>query len=170
MLAPKLTLRALEAQRDVEAIERITRESGFFSEEEVGIARELGETCLREGDPSGYLISIAELPAEIDPEHGQRVVGYSCFGPIPATESSYDVYWIVVDPSLQGQGIGRALLEHSEQIARTRGARRVYIDTASRPQYLPTHRFYERCGYVQAAFLQDFYAPGDGKVIFVRTL
>jgi hypothetical protein len=35
---------------------------------------------------------------------------------------------------------------------------------------LPTHRFYERCGYRQAAFLEDFYAPGDGKVIFVRSL
>lgn len=167
MKTPELTLRALEGQRDVEAIERITRRSGFFSEEEVGIARELGETCLRDGEPSGYLISIAELPlGAAEPQ----VVGYSCFGPIPATESSYDVYWIVVDPTLQGRGIGRALLDRSEQIARAKGALRIYIDTASRPQYLPTHRFYERCGYVQAAFLQDFYAPGDGKVIFVRTL
>jgi GNAT superfamily N-acetyltransferase len=169
-MSTALALRALDGQADVDAIERITRLTGFFSEEEVGIARELGETCLLHGEPSGYLISVAELPAASSSNAEARIVGYSCFGPIPATESSYDVYWIVVDPTLQGQGVGRELLQHSEGIARARGARRIYIDTASRPQYAPTHRFYERCGYTQAAFLQDFYAPGDGKVIFVRAL
>jgi len=46
----------------------------------------------------------------------------------------------------------------------------VYADTSSRPQYEPTRAFYLSCGYVQEAFLADFYSPGDGKVIFVKPL
>ena len=51
-----------------------------------------------------------------------------------------------------------------------RGARRVYVDTSSRSQYEPTRAFYLACGYAREAFLADFYAPGDGKVIFVKAL
>ncbi|MDY6910698.1 MAG: hypothetical protein SWC40_12285, partial [Thermodesulfobacteriota bacterium] len=38
----------------------------------------------------------------------------------------------------------------------------------SRSLYEPTRAFYHRCGYARAALLQDFYAPGDHKVIFVK--
>jgi len=58
----------------------------------------------------------------------------------------------------------------SERIMAGRGARLIYADTSSRPQYEPTRAFYLSCGYVQEAFLADFYAPGDGKVIFVKPL
>jgi hypothetical protein len=50
------------------------------------------------------------------------------------------------------------------------GARRVYADTSSRLQYKPTRAFYLACGYVREAILADFYAPDDGKVIFVKVL
>ena len=50
------------------------------------------------------------------------------------------------------------------------GGSRVYVETSSREQYLPTRAVYERCGYHVGATLDDFYAPGDGKVIFVRVL
>jgi len=50
------------------------------------------------------------------------------------------------------------------------GARRVYADTSARPQYAPTRAFYEASGYAPTAFLEDFYAPGDGKVIYVKVL
>jgi hypothetical protein len=46
----------------------------------------------------------------------------------------------------------------------------VYVETSSRDQYEPTRRFYLKCGYRVDAVLEDFYAPGDGKVIFVKAL
>ena len=58
----------------------------------------------------------------------------------------------------------------AERIMAGRGARRIYADTSSRPQYEPTRAFYLACGYLEAAFLTDFYGPGDGKVIFVKSL
>jgi GNAT superfamily N-acetyltransferase len=83
---------------------------------------------------------------------------------------SFDLYWIAVDASRQGRGTGRAILEAAEKLMAPKGARLVYADTSSRPQYEPTRSFYLACGYAEAAFLADFYAPGDGKVIYVKTL
>ena len=50
------------------------------------------------------------------------------------------------------------------------GRTRVYVETSTRPQYLPTRAFYLACGYELAAELVDFYAPGDGKAVFLKVL
>jgi ribosomal protein S18 acetylase RimI-like enzyme len=147
---------------DREAVGRLVRATGFFSEEESGIAVELVDERLAKGEASGYLFLFAEEEA--------RLSGYACFGPIPGSLHSCDLYWIAVDPNGQGRGIGKKLLAESERLMAERGARRVYADTSSRPQYEPTRAFYLACGYRQEAFLPDFYAPGDGKVIFVKLL
>jgi GNAT superfamily N-acetyltransferase len=147
---------------DRHAVDRLVRATGFFSEEEIGIAVELVEERLAKGDASGYFFLFAE--------EGERLIGYTCFGPIPGTSHSFDLYWIAVDPGEQGRGVGRKLMAQSEMLMARRGGMHVYADTSSRPQYGPTRAFYLSCGYLQEAFLADFYAPGDGKVIFVKSL
>ena len=147
---------------DRQAVDRVVRATGFFSEEEIGIAVELVEERLARGDTSGYFFIFAE--------EEDRLLGYACFGPIPGSMHSFDLYWIAVDSGEQGRGIGRMLLAAAERRMASRGARRIYADTSSRPQYQPTRAFYLACGYLQEAFLADFYAPQDGKVIFVKTL
>jgi D-alanine-D-alanine ligase len=147
---------------DRQAVGRLVRATGFFSEEEADIAVELVEERLAKGDASGYFFLLAE--------EGDRLLGYTCFGPIPGSAHNFDLYWIAVDPGEQGRGVGRTLMAASERIMAGCGARRLYADTSSRPQYESTRTFYLSCGYVQEAFLADFYAPGDGKVIFVKTL
>jgi ribosomal protein S18 acetylase RimI-like enzyme len=148
--------------RDLEALGRLVRATGFFSEEEALIARDLAEERLSRGEESGYVFLFAE--------EKRRLLGYACFGPIPGSVHSYDLYWIVVDPEVQGRGIGKNLMAEAERLMAARGARRVYVDTSSRDQYDPTRAFYLACGYAREAYLADFYAPGDGKVIFVKAL
>jgi hypothetical protein len=46
----------------------------------------------------------------------------------------------------------------------------MYVDTSGRAQYAPTRAFYEHMGYERAAVLEDFYAPGDAKVIYSKIL
>jgi ribosomal protein S18 acetylase RimI-like enzyme len=147
---------------DVEAVGALARATGFFSEEEAAIAEELVAERLAKGEASGYHFVFAETAG--------RLAGYACFGPIPGSVHSFDLYWIVVAPAAQGRGLGRTLLAETERRMRQSGARRIYADTSSRPQYEPTRRFYEACGYRREALLEDFYAPGDGKVIFGKTL
>ena len=98
------------------------------------------------------------------------MLGFACFGPIPCTRASHDLYWIVVRPDRQGGGLGRRLLAAAEARIAATGGRRVYIDTSSRPQYAPTRAFYRACGFHQEALLADFYDRNDGKVIFCKVL
>jgi D-alanine-D-alanine ligase len=149
-------------QEDREAVGRLVHTTGFFSKEECDIAMELIDDRLARGKACGYSFLFAE--------EGGLLLGYTCFGPIPGSSHSFDLYWIAVDPSTQGQGLGRKLLTESERLMAEHGARRIYADTSSRHQYKPTQAFYLACGYVQEAFLADFYAPDDGKIIFVNVL
>ena len=97
-------------------------------------------------------------------------VGYACFGPIGCAPGSYDLYWIAVHQSRRGAGLGRRLAREVERAVAGLGGRRVYAETSGKAQYAPTRDFYLACGYRAEASLPDFYAPGDHKVVFARTI
>ena len=158
-----VSLRTGVRPEDRIAVRRLVASTGFFSGPEEEIAVELVDDALAKGEgPSGYHFIFAE-------EDGHPV-GYVCFGPIAGTETSHDLYWIVVDNTRRGGGVGRILERSCGEAVRKLGGRRVYVDTSSRAQYEPTRAFYRACGYAEAARLDHFYADGDGKVIFVKAL
>ena len=47
-----------------------------------------------------------------------RKVSRRATGQRPMTDAVYDLYWIVVDPSQKGKGIGKALLHHAENFVK----------------------------------------------------
>lgn len=157
-----LAFRTRVTPEDPGRVRALTEATGFFRLEEVAIAVELVEERLAKGPASGYELLFAEEAGE--------VVGYACFGAIPLTRESHDLYWIAVRPGRQGRGVGRRLLARVEDQVRTSGGRRIYVDTSTRPQYAPTRAFYLACGYQLAAELPHFYAPEDGKAIFCKVL
>lgn len=148
---------------DAAAVRDMAAATGFFRSDEVDIAVELVTERLSKGDASGYHFVF------LDDEKGEPV-GYACFGPIACTIGSFDLYWIVVTPRMQGRRIGQMLMREAERRASAMGARRLYIETSSQPKYVPTRAFYEKAGYRLDARLEDFYAPGDDKLIYVREL
>ena len=150
---------------DGDAVRQLVAATGFFSPDEVDIAVELVQERLARGPASGYEFLFAE-----DPGSSGDLLGSTCFGPIPATRSSFDLYWIAVSPAAQGRGIGAKLLQETERLARRQQATRMFVDTAGRAAYAPTRAFYERMGYHVEANIGDFYAPGDAKVIYAKTL
>ena len=101
---------------------------------------------------------------------GDQLVGYACFGPTPATEGTYDLYWLAVDPAVQGRGIGRALVRDVEEKLIGRGGRLLVVETSSRPDYAGTRQFYVRSGYTEAARVRDFYAPADDRILLTTRL
>jgi D-alanine-D-alanine ligase len=147
---------------DRTTVRKIVEDTGFFSGDETDMAVELVEECLAKGDASGYHFVFAELEGE--------VIGYSCYGPVPATRYSYDIYWMAVHPDFQRRGMGRRLIAMNESLVRREGGRQIYMDTSARAQYEPTRRLYEAEGYRQAAYLPDYYAPGDAKITFVKVI
>jgi GNAT superfamily N-acetyltransferase len=142
-------------------IEGITRAVGLFREEEIQVALEVFDEAIRMPDGRSYTVLGADLEG--------RLAGWICWGPTPCTLGTYDLYWMAVDPSVQGSGIGTALLVEMER--RLAGvARLVVIETAGRPDYGPTRAFYEGKGYRPVATVPDFYAPGDDQVVFVKVM
>lgn len=99
-----------------------------------------------------------------------RPLGYVCFGQTPMTESTFDLYWLVVDAAERGRGIGRALVAGFEAHLRARGGRRVRVETSSLEGQGGAARFYDRAGYARAGVIADFYRAGDDLLIFSKEL
>jgi GNAT superfamily N-acetyltransferase len=165
IVVPSPRFRDTAGRGDVAAVRAIVEATGFFRAHEADVAVELVEDYLAKGArASGYRFLFAEAPGEALP------LGYACFGPIPCTETSWDLYWIAVRPELKGRGVGRMLMQRLEAAARAEGARAMYIETSARPQYDPTRAFYLACGYRIEHVFQDFYAPGDSRAVYVKRL
>ncbi|MBN2799728.1 MAG: GNAT family N-acetyltransferase [Deltaproteobacteria bacterium] len=160
----QVTVSLREALRpdDRGAIEEIVRATGFFSHEEVEIAVELVDDHLEKGLEGGYHFLLAEREG--------RVVGYACYGQVPATTASWDLYWIATHPDQQGTGLGRVMVDEVADRVRALGGEVLFAETSGRPQYAPTRGFYLRTHFTQAALFPDFYAPGDDRVVYALTL
>jgi ribosomal protein S18 acetylase RimI-like enzyme len=147
---------------DRQPILDILQSSAMFTAEEIEVARELIDIWLDKPEQRDYIIRTAE-------QNG-RVAGYVCFGPTPATEAAYDLYWIAVSPELRGSGIGGKLLHRAEEEIFSRGGRLVVIETSSTEKYRPARAFYEKKGYCMEARIRGFYRPGDDRLIYTRRM
>lgn len=137
-------------------IEKIVRATGVFSETEIAVAMELF-------DAGGDYEFVGAFEAD-------DLIGYACFGLTPATDRTYDLYWIAVHPNAQRSGAGTALMTEIERQLEQRRARLVVVETSSREDYASTRRFYDKLGYEESARLRDFYAPGDDRVVLSKRL
>ena len=157
-----VTLRYELIASDRAQIEHAVTATKFFREDEVPVAMELVDDRLANKEESDYEFVVALRDG--------KVAGYACYGLIACSVHSYDLYWIVVAPEIQRGGIGRKLLAAVEERVAAIGGKRVYAETSSKPLYEPTRKFYLSCGYKIDAVLEEFYAPEDSKVIFVKAL
>ncbi len=146
---------------DTGYIDKILESTGFFYDYEIEIALELVEENLKKGEEkSGYIFIIAESD--------ELPVGFACFGKTPCTADSFDLYWIAVHQNQKGQGIGKSLLELTEEEIAKLGGKNIWVETSSRPLYEPTRMFYIHTGYKMVSELPDFYGKDDHKNIFLK--
>jgi len=160
--AAQRSFREIVTPEDRDGFESILKGTGFFSEAEVGIALELVDAFIAEGTKSGYHFLVCEQ------EDG--IMGFSCYGPIPGTASSFDLYWIAVHRRHQRKRLGNVILEETEARIRSLGGTRVYAETSGRDLYHPTRSFYDGNGYAQEARIKNYYGPGDDQVIYGKVL
>ena len=141
-------------------IEEITRAVGLFRPDEIPVALEVFDEAVRAGPRAE---PYSALGADVD----GRLAGWICWGPTPCTLGTYDLYWMAVDPALQGAGIGTALVVEMER--RLAGlARLIIVETAGRADYAGTREFYEARGYRVTATIPGFYGPGDDQVVYMK--
>ncbi|MEO8201170.1 MAG: GNAT family N-acetyltransferase, partial [Gemmatimonadota bacterium] len=142
---------------DRPAIVEIFSHIKLFSTAEVTVALEVLDASFVP-DQKDYQTLGADLEG--------KLVGWVCWGATPCTVGTYDMYWIAVDPSVHGAGVGSALVDEMEH--RLKGvARLIVVETGGRRDYEPTRAFYLARGYEQVARVPDFYAPGDDQMVFV---
>lgn len=162
MHTKELSYRTVPRSEDAVAIRTIVVSTGVFRHDEVEVAVELIEERLQKGIASGYYFVFAEQAGV--------VVGYTCFGPIPCTVASYDLYWIAVAKELHGKKVGAGLMGETEKHIATMGGKRVYIETSSRADYHATRHFYTRQQYLLEATIKSFYDDKDDKLIYSKEL
>ncbi len=150
-------------KEDIQPLIEILRATEVFREEEIGVALELMEIVIEEKDQKDYVISTFV-------DDSNTVRGYYCVGPTPMTVSSYDLYWIAVDPRIHSQGIGKQLLRHCEEYVKSKGGTLIIAETSSQPKYENTHSFYRRNHYTEASRIKDYYSQGDDLVVYTKNL
>lgn len=144
-----------------ERVAEILAATGVFSPAEIDVALELFDDGMRSAE--SY-----ELMGVFDDR--EVLQGYACWGPTPASDRGYDLYWIAVDPRAQGGGYGSALMRAVEDQLRASGARLLVAETSGRDAYAQTRDFYARGGYEERARVRGFYAVDDDRVIFSKLL
>lgn len=155
---------------DRERVAELLLSTEAFSPTEITVALQLFDVSLTEQIGVGAddaLVADYEFTGAFE---GEQLHGFACAGPTPSTDGTFDLYWLAVDPLMQGKGIGRALVREVERELRERGARLLLVETSSRPDYEKTRAFYLRCGYTEAARIRDFYAPADDRIMLTTRL
>lgn len=155
------TIRALRPS-DREPLQQLLIATRVFTGEEIDIALELIDAVLTRPEQTDYEIAVYD--------DGDGPLGYTCIGPTPGTNGTFDLYWIAVAPELHGRGIGRALDAHVEQTVRERHGRLIIAETSGTPRYDATRLFYKRCGYAECARIPDYYRQGDDLVVYGKYL
>ncbi len=82
--------------------------------------------------------------------------------PFPSSDHVWTITGLAVEPSAQGGGVGRALVEALIEEARSRGARRLTLRVFAANEV--ARRLYERCGFEVEGVLRGEFRAGDDYV------
>lgn len=145
------------------ALVAIGVDTGLFSpaEAELLLAQTLADLHagrLPDGHVAAVVVDAADVP-----------LGWAYFAADDKASGVWNLWWIGVAPRAQGGGAGTALLAHVERHVQQQAGRVLVIETSASPALARTRAFYRRRGYRECGTIPDFYAAGDGKVIFART-
>jgi ribosomal protein S18 acetylase RimI-like enzyme len=141
---------------DPPRILKLVQATGVFSVEEARVAAELAETTLDGTETYRWLLAEAE----------GRLVGYTCFDRVPFSKVSFDLYWIAVRPEHRGSGLAHELMQRTAKFVRGKRGTQIFAETSSREPYAAARAFYRRAGFDEAARFDDFYEPGDAKIVY----
>ncbi len=78
--------------------------------------------------------------------------------------------WFAVEPELQGQGIGKWMLDKIEQIIREKGYKKLFIETYRHDTFNRALAFYQRQGFLQVGQIDSYLMDGSDMLVFVKSL
>jgi aminoglycoside 6'-N-acetyltransferase I len=150
-------IRKLQSKDRIQLVDIIDGTDNF-SPDEKKVAVELIDEALGNVNHEYYNIFVYE-------DDG-RILGYHCTGKRALTDGTFDLFWIVVDSSVQNKGVGKKLLDHAESFVKENNGRWILAETSSKDNYDATRNFYFRNNYSIVAEIKDFYKVNDHLIVF----
>jgi len=151
-------------KEDRNEIQRILTDTQHFNDDEIKVAIELIDVYVNDAKQTDYIVYV------IDSDDTKKPAGYICYGRRPLTDSTYDLYWIAVDPHVHGKGTGSRLVKHMEDDLKTAGGKLILIETSGKAEYENERRFYLKNGYEVQTVIKDFYRSGDDLFVYRKYL
>ena len=152
----------LEGMRPCDEYARLAERTGFFRPVEIDILREVVSDYQKTPDKD-YSFFEETLDG--------KLAGFVIFGRTPLTDFAWDIYWIAVAGDMQGRGVGRRLVQRTEEsILKDNKKAVIRIETSGKEQYEATQIFYEKTGFKQAGAIPDFYSEGDALLNYYKTI
>ncbi|PCJ18484.1 MAG: hypothetical protein COB04_07185 [Gammaproteobacteria bacterium] len=100
-----------------------------------------------------------------------QIVGVTGYKEVPSADQCYWLSWTYLQPSHQGQGLGKAMLLELLDILRSQGARKIFVkvsdyeDPEDGKIYQQALQVYQGLGFVEEVVSDDFYDEGENQII-----
>jgi ribosomal protein S18 acetylase RimI-like enzyme len=151
-------LRKTGEKLSIEEYITIAEKTGVFKASEIKVLREILDDTFRYQEQNYFLI---------DEKKDDIIIGFVIFGKNSLTEFTWDIYWLVVDPDFERQGIGGRLLDRIVLFTQCRHSRFILrVETSSSGKYRRARCFYTRKGFIPAGRIPDFYAVNDDLLVY----
>ncbi|MCS6852004.1 MAG: GNAT family N-acetyltransferase [Gemmataceae bacterium] len=103
-------------------------------------------------------------------ERQGQVAAWACLGRAPRSRVAYQLLSFAVAAPEQGKGIGRRLLQASENWARKAGGRVLIAETVNHSAHAQFRQFLLRQGFRIVGDVPDFFGDGDARLTFAKYL
>jgi len=148
----------LTKQDDIAALQEVLNGTKLFPSE---MLPDMVDGFLSDGESSDIWLTC---------KANGKAVGFCYAAPEELAEGAWNMLAIAILPTEQGKGFGGAIARHLEVELKKRGQRILIADTSSTDEFAQTREFYRKNGYSEEARIRDFWAAGDDKVVFWKSL
>jgi ribosomal protein S18 acetylase RimI-like enzyme len=97
-------------------------------------------------------------------------VGVAYCAPEAVTNGTWNLLMLWTRKDKSSQGHGKALVGHVESQLARQAARLLIVETSGLAEFEVARSFYIKCGFVQEARVRNFFADGDDKLIYTKSI
>lgn len=78
--------------------------------------------------------------------------------------------WFALDPEFHGRGFGRKMIKTTEDNARRRGFKKLFIETYQNDIFQRAINFYKKSGFINAGSINNYLPDDSDMIVFMKIL
>ena len=142
-----------------EALFNILSESGQFDADALAHVMETLDAYLENPEGEIWFTAVEDKP-----------VGFAYCAPEPVTSGTWNLLMLWTKEGYEGKKFGSSLVSSVENELKKREARLLIVETSQLPEFETARSFYEKCGFIFEAEVKNFFAQGDNKLIYTKSV